>query len=1611
MTIPFPPSFWNAGGNNIQPFLILQTYRYSATPYKLENMSRLYIFLSCIILPLAALSYPAGTMLMTPNLKISGSPSLTVNGLVIQASLTVINNGNGPAGASNLRFYISTDQSISDSDYWLGMQTLPPLAAGETTHGTLNVDICNMGLPPGTYYLGYCIDADKQVAETSESDNWGALNASNVVVGGMGAYTKTGIGGSAACDNLIETFLANWKIPGATVAIARKGKMIYERGFGYADCHKTETVKPYHRFRIASLSKPITAVAIMKLIENGQLSLSSKVFGAGGILNADPYFANANINDSRVYQITVRHLLEHTAGWNRAIPCLPTPAAPYPWGIVHCDAFSFPLTVTQQLNEPNPVSRKALIKFLLEDGLQFSPGASYQYSNIGYSILGQIIEQITGTNYEQWVQQNIFAPAGICGEMEIGKTLLSEKLPREAEYFSPYKTLSAFGDGTLAPWQYGGFYTPSMDSHGGWIANAADLLRFLLAVDKFSTKPDILQSSTITTMTTPSSQNQYYAKGWSVNAVNNWWHTGALDGTATFFVRSNDEWTWAILLNKRHDNNQFWIDLDQLPWNCFPQLPSGTPAYDLLAQPTAAASGLNAVIASATSITLAWTNGSGNNRLVLAREGAPVDQTPLNGTIYAASTNFGQGADLGNGNFVVYAGSGNSVTVNNLNAGKRYYFQVVEYNLGANTNNKALYRYCDAPETDLLLLPAPVAGFTATPASGAAPLAVTFTDNSQNNPTGWQWQFPGGSPNSYAGQQPPVVTYQTPGNYTAILTASNAGGSSTATKTIQVNVPAPVAGFSASPVSGCATLTVAFTNESSAWATNFSWQFPGGTPSSSSLPDPVVQYSSAGMYNVSLTATNVSGSDTEVKNNLITVTDLPVAGYTAQTAPLSATFTNQSSGGNSYLWEFSGGTPANFSGANPPVVSYPAPGQYVVKLTATNSCGSATHTVSVNVPPPAPVANFTVAPASGNAPLAVTFTDQSSNFPSSWQWQFPGGSPAAYSGKTPPAINYNTPGTYTATLTVSNSTGSHAVSKTVQVTQGAPVTNFSADNTCGSAPFTVHFTDNSANSPTAWQWQFPGGTPSNSTAQNPVVIYASAGTYPVTLTTSNAGGSHLLAKTGYIRVMDLDLAASPGFEVCAGTSVNLTATGADGYTWTGPGLNGVTGSSVQITPLTSGTYTLTGNKGPGCISVPYAFTLSVKPVPAVVVNVSDPELCAGDSLTMTASGASTYSWSGPNLHINTGPVVTTGTLPPGAYSYTVTGETAGCTSQPQNVTVQVWALPAVNVDVISSTLCVGDTLLFLMSGATNYYWSGPGFLNDTGSVGTLVLQAPGLTAYGIAWSDDRGCGEAVQFELDISEVPVILAYPSSFAVCLGDTLQLFASGADTYEWAGPGILTNSGSETIVVPPTTGILNYTVTGISVAGCSASGSFAVQINEPLTLGVQVDITGCPGPNLLYTANVTNGGAFPDIIWYINGIPAGNGESFVYDNAKNGDLVWCVVQATNPPECLDQTTIQSSVFEVNCIPVVNVRPDISDVLPLKLYPNPNSGVFTLQTSAPHSGLAGLLVLDVLGRPVHRIMLQAAAGYNTWEIRLPGLPAGIYYLAFSMEGKRGGSRFRVGH
>jgi len=406
----------------------------------------------------------------------------------------------------------------------------------------------------------------------------------------------------------------------------------------------------------------------------------------------------------------------------------------------------------------------------------------------------------------------------------------------------------------------------------------------------------------------------------------------------------------------------------------------------------------------------------------------------------------------------------------------------------------------------------PTAGFTGTPTSGEVPLAVSFT-NSSSGATSYSWNFGDGGTSTATS---PSHTYTAAGTYTVVLTATNSCGSDTYTRTdyITVTCTEPTASFTGTPTSGEVPLVVAFTNGSSG-ATSYSWDFGDGGTSTATSPSHT--YTAAGTYTVVLTATNSCGSDTYTRTDYITVTCTePTASFTGTPTsgevPLVVAFTNGSSGATSYSWDFGdGGT----STATSPSHTYTAAGTYTVVLTATNSCGSDTYTRTnyITVTCTAPTASFTGTPTSGETPLTVAFTDASTGA-TSWSWNFGDGNTSTAEN---PSHIYTDAGTYTVSLTVTNSCGSDSYTATdyITVTCTAPTASFYASPTFGDTPLTVDFYDGSTNA-TAWSWDFgDGGT---SADQNPSHTYTTVGTYTVSLTVTNSCGSDTYTETDYITV-------------------------------------------------------------------------------------------------------------------------------------------------------------------------------------------------------------------------------------------------------------------------------------------------------------------------------------------------------------------------------------------------------------------------------------------------------------------------------------------------------------
>lgn len=351
----------------------------------------------------------------------------------------------------------------------------------------------------------------------------------------------------ACLDRFMSAFVTLYDIPGAALAVAREGRLVYARGFGFADRDARQPVQPHTLFRVASVSKPVTAAAVLRLVDQGKLALTDRAFE---IVDLAPHLKAGQSPDARLHEITIEQLLQHTAGWDRNATFDPM----FRSVEIACDLGATP-----------PASTEHIIRYMLGRPLDFAPGMRMAYSNFGYCVLGRVIERAAGCPYEDYVRQEVLAPLGI-RHMRLGRTLRQHRAQGEACYYDAFNRTgpAVLGEeiGTPVPLPYGAWCLETMDAHGGWIASAVDLVRFATAFDVSDACPLFGPRQLRAMFARPAGpagyeadgqpRAAYYACGWNVRPVDsgiNTWHGGALDGTAAWLVWRADRTHWAVVFN------------------------------------------------------------------------------------------------------------------------------------------------------------------------------------------------------------------------------------------------------------------------------------------------------------------------------------------------------------------------------------------------------------------------------------------------------------------------------------------------------------------------------------------------------------------------------------------------------------------------------------------------------------------------------------------------------------------------------------------------------------------------------------------------------------------------------------------------------------------------------------------------------------------------------------------------------------------------------------------------------------------------------------------------------------------------------------------------------
>jgi N-acyl-D-amino-acid deacylase len=363
----------------------------------------------------------------------------------------------------------------------------------------------------------------------------------------------------AAYDRMMLALMAEHGVPGASLAVARDGKLLLARGYGWADVERREPVQPDSMFRIASLTKPLTAALVLRLAEQGEFGLDDRIVERlpRALLPKKGAFL-----DPRLPRATIRHCLQHTAGWDRALVG---------------DPVANPRGIAKDLRIESPPAPRDIVRWQLAQPLQFEPGARHAYSNVGYLVLARIVEEATGKSWSQALDEVVLAPLRMRRTRPAGATL-AKRAKGEVRYHDgegrKAPNLYKPGQGAPVPMPYGGEHVEGFEAHGGLISSAIDLVRFASSFDDPRASP-ILGFESIRQLCAPPAGEvghdaegkrlaAYYGLGMLVRPFDdegraNLWHSGLIAGTEAFLAHLGNKLNWCVLFNTNGKDKDGWL--------------------------------------------------------------------------------------------------------------------------------------------------------------------------------------------------------------------------------------------------------------------------------------------------------------------------------------------------------------------------------------------------------------------------------------------------------------------------------------------------------------------------------------------------------------------------------------------------------------------------------------------------------------------------------------------------------------------------------------------------------------------------------------------------------------------------------------------------------------------------------------------------------------------------------------------------------------------------------------------------------------------------------------------------------------------------------------------
>ena len=727
--------------------------------------------------------------------------------------------------------------------------------------------------------------------------------------------------------------------------------------------------------------------------------------------------------------------------------------------------------------------------------------------------------------------------------------------------------------------------------------------------------------------------------------------------------------------------------------------------------------------------------------------------------------------------------------------------------LSASGGSGSNYTWTPGPSTGSSVVVSPltnttytVIGLAATGCTAQATVAVTVVANptisAAVSPTaicsgasatltatggsGYTWT-PGAATGSSTVVNPTVTTLYT-------VSGSSLGCSSTSTVNLVVN-PVPTLTATASPTAICPLGTATL---SALGAPNYTW-LPGGSTAANTTVSPAAStvYTLTG-------ATALGCTSTATVQLVVNPTPTIVASTSSPTLCSGSSVTLSASGGSgsNYTW-----TPGPSTGSSVVVSPLTNTTYTVIGLAATGCTAQATVAVTVS---PLPSLTLSASPATICAGGSSTLTALGAP---SVTWN-----PGAIAGTT--AIVSPT-ATTIFTVSASSGAGCPGTETLAVVVNTVPtvIISSTSNTICVGNSATL-----SASGAANFTW-LPGGSTATSIVVNPVssTVYSLSGTNGGTC---SANSQFTLS---VVPLPSLTLTASNA-TICSGFTTALIATGATNYTWD-PGT--ITGSNIVVSPTVTTTYTLTGESN-GC-STTSTLLVFVNPLPTVTANANPTIICVGLTTTLTAGGATTYTWL-PGLQ--TGASFTDAPLATQIYS--VIGLDANNCPNIAAVTVSVLPSPTVNVAASPTAICFGGSTTLTATGANTYTWL------PSASNNSAIVETPTVNATYTVIGDNAGCSQTQTIAITVNALPTITAVSNPTVVCAGSGITLTANGGISYTWAPIGSTLNPATDNPTISTT-----YTVDGLDANGCSGQGTVNILVNALPTLTLAATpATICPG-----------------------------------------------------------------------------------------------------------------------------------------------------------------------